>query len=296
MSDELARLSARQRELLAQVVPDARVVADMGWGLVETFVLEVDSSLGRLVVKAGGASDGHIARELRAHREWLEPWVRTGHAPELVFGDAEAKLLLTRYLPGRLVEGAPAQDDPETYRQAGELLARFHGQLTVHDDRWSEKLRARVERFLAQPHRIDPEIERQVRREIEDWRGGPADLVPTHGDWQPRNWLVDDGTVRVIDFGRADVRPREEDFLRLARQDFARDPRLEEAFLDGYGDDPRQPDAWRRARVAEAVATAVWAFGVGDTTFEQSGHRQLEGLYATGNLEAVTLGRMPPSR
>ncbi|MGW6199374.1 phosphotransferase family protein [Kribbella sp. NPDC055110] len=31
----------------------------------------------------------------------------------------------------------------------------------------------------------------------------PATLVPTHGDWQPRNWLVDNGTVRVIDFGRA---------------------------------------------------------------------------------------------
>ena len=116
---------------------------------------------------------------------------------------------------------------------------------------------------------------------IEDWSGGPADLVPTHGDWQPRNWLVDDGTVRVIDFGRADLRPRQEDFLRLARQDFARDSRLEQAFLDGYGDDPREPAAWRRAQVAEAVATAVWSYGVGDTAFEQSGHRQLEGLYST---------------
>jgi Ser/Thr protein kinase RdoA (MazF antagonist) len=104
--------------------------------------------------------------------------------------------------------------------------------------------------------------------------------VPTHGDWQPRNWLVDDGTVRVIDFGRADLRPRAEDFLRLARQDFARDPRLEEAFLEAYGEDPREPEAWRRAQVAEAVATAVWAYGVGDTAFERSGHRQLEGLYA----------------
>ncbi len=283
MSDELARLSARQRELLAQVVPDARVVADLGWGLVETFVLEVDSSLGRLVVKAGGEKDGHIARELRAHREWLEPWVSTGHAPELVFGDAEAKLLVTRYLPGTLIEGAPAQDAPETYRQGGELLARFHGQLTVHDDAWTEKLRARVERFLAQPHRIDPEIERWVRREVEDWNGGPADLVPTHGDWQPRNWLVDDGTVRVIDFGRADLRPRQEDFLRLARQDFDRDPSLEAAFLDGYGDDPREPGAWRRAQVAEAVATAVWSYGVGDTAFERSGHRQLAGLYVSGH-------------
>ena len=36
----------------------------------------------------------------------------------------------------------------------------------------------------------------------------------------------------------------------------------------------------RLVEPGEAVATAVWSYGVGDTAFERSGHRQLEGLYA----------------
>lgn len=280
MSDELVHLRPQQRELLSRWVPDALVVADHSWGLVETTVLELDSrDCGRLILKAGGASDAHIARELRAHRSWLAPWVTTGHAPELLYGDAPAKVLVTRYLPGRLVEGTAAQDDPETYRQAGELLARFHGQHTTYDIQWNQKFRARVERQLGLPHRIDADLERQVRAEVADWPGGGADVVPTHGDWQPRNWLVDDGVVRIIDFGRADLRPPVEDFVRLGRQDFARDPRLEAAFLDGYGRDPREPKSWRRNLIGEAVGTAVWAYGVGDEDFEAMGHRLLRSLY-----------------
>ncbi len=268
-----------QREVLARWVPDAQVVADLSWGLVETIVLKLTSAQGLLILKAGGGSDGHIARELRAHREWLHPWVSTGHAPQLLFGDAAAKTLVTRYLPGVLVEGTPAQDDPETYGQAGSLLARHHGQLSVFDAHWTDKLRARVERHLSMAHRIDPDVVRQVRAEVSGWPGGGEWVVPTHGDWQPRNWLIDRGVVRIIDFGRADLRPVSEDFVRLARQDFARNPQLESAFLDGYGKDPREPLGWRRALISEAVGTAVWAFGVGDEDFERVGHGLLNQLY-----------------
>ncbi|MFC6288247.1 phosphotransferase [Nocardioides sp. GCM10027113] len=281
MPDEMSRLSPEQRDLLARWVPDASVVADLSWGLVETTVIELLSDQGRLVVKAGGVSDGHIARELRAHREWLGPWVATGHGPELLHGDASAKILVTRHLPGVLVEGTGAQDDPGTYRQAGSLLASFHGQLSTVDDDWHDRFRARVERHLATPHRIDGEIVRRVRAEMEAWPSGGARVVPTHGDWQPRNWLVDDGVVRVIDLGRAELRPPSEDFVRIARQDFARDPALEAAFLEGYGPDPREPDDWRRALVGEAVGTAAWAYKVGDHAFESFGHQLLAGLYSS---------------
>ncbi|WP_310529880.1 phosphotransferase [Nocardioides sp.] len=243
-------------------------------------MLELVSDQGHLIVKAGGAADQHIARELRAHREWLRPWVRTGHAPVLLFGDEAAQILVTRYLPGTLVEGTDAQDDPETFRQAGAMLAALHGQLFVVDSEWNDRFRARVGRHLALPHRIDRETVKRVRAEVSSWPGGSAVVVPTHGDWQPRNWLIDDGAVRAIDFGRADLRPPTEDFVRLARQDFVRDPELETAFIEGYGSDPREPAAWRRALVGEAVGTAVWAFGVGDDGFEDLGHQVLAGLYA----------------
>ncbi len=273
------RLQPEQRELVARWVPDARVMADLSWGLVGTTVLELESEQGHLVLKAGDAADGHIGRELRAHREWMGPWVASGHGPAFLHGDVAAKVVVTRFVPGRLVEGTPAQDDPETYRQAGELLAAFHGQTSSFSPDWHDTFRGRLWRDLDRPHRIDPQIERQVREEVSTWPGGGARVVPTHGDWQPRNWLTDDGVVRVIDLGRADLRPPTEDFVRLAGQDFARDPALEAAFLDGYGTDPRIPDQWRRDRLGQAVGTAVWAYGVGDEAFEEFGHSLLRGLY-----------------
>ncbi|QRO88410.1 aminoglycoside phosphotransferase family protein [Kytococcus sedentarius] len=259
----LGSLSPAQRALLEEWLPGARVAQDHSWGQVETTVLELQSSAGRFIVKAGGPSDHHIARELRAHASWLQPWVSTGHAPRLVHGDAEAKLLLTEYLPGRLIEGTAAQDDPDTYRQAGALLARFHGQTSAHDPTWNDQLRATVLKHLDGRHRIDPEIEAMVRAEVATWPSGGADVVPTHGDWQPRNWLIDGDVVRVIDFGRADLRPPVEDFARLMRQDFARNPELEAAFVAGYGHDPREPALMRRALLKEAVGTAAWAYGIG---------------------------------
>ena len=279
VSGALDRLRPEQRALLDGWVPDAEVVADLSWGLTGTVVLEVRSEQGHLVVKAGDVDDGHIERELRAHREWLGPWVASGHGPVLVHGDVAAKVVVTGFLPGHLVEGTAAQDDPDADRQAGALLAAFHGQATSFDPEWHDRFRARAERDLGRPHRIDPEIERRVREEVSAWPGGGAHLVPTHGDWQPRNWLVDDGVVRVIDLGRADLRPPTEDFVRLAGQDFASDTELEAAFVEGYGDDPREPEQWRRDFLGQAVGTAVWAYGVGDVAFEEHGHALLRSLF-----------------
>ncbi|ATG51716.1 hypothetical protein CFK38_09425 [Brachybacterium vulturis] len=138
---------------------------------------------------------------------------------------------------------------------------------------------SRARGWLERPHRIDDGAVAALSAEIDGWGlEGEVMLVPTHGDWQPRNWLIDHGELKVIDFGRADLRPRVEDFARLARQDFARDPRLEEAFLKGYGHDPREADLWRRTLVTEAIGTAVWAFGVGNGPFEQAGLRQIAHL------------------
>ena len=279
MSDPLDRLSSRQRELLDGWLPGLDVVADHSWGVIETRVLEVTSGGRTYVVKAGGPSDHHIAREIRAHRQWTRPWVELGRAAELRHADVGARLLVTDHLRGRLVEGTAAQDDPETYRQAGALIARFHGQHAEADGTWYDRLRDRVRRDLDSVHRINPVIEERVRAEVDSWPGGGATVVPTHGDWQPRNWLIDGQTVLAIDFGRTDLRPVEEDFGRLANQDFARDPALEDAFVDGYGSDPRRPGTWRMEQVSTAVGTATWAHHVGDHAFEELGHALLRRLY-----------------
>ena len=248
---------------------------DHSWGLVGTTVLEVSWAGSRYIVKAGDERDHHLAREARAHRDWLEPWTSIGRAPRLAHGDVEAKLLVTHHLPGHLVQDTPAADDPQAHRQAGSLLALLHAQPGVVDADYEARENARSLAWLDKPHRIAAGTEQVLRAEIASWPTPLALLVPTHGDWQPRNWLVYRGTVSVIDFGRADLRPAMSDLARLAAQDFRRNPSLERAFLGGYGPDPREPGAWHRIRVREAIGTAVWAHQVGDEAFEAHGHRMI---------------------
>jgi tRNA A-37 threonylcarbamoyl transferase component Bud32 len=268
-------VSRRQQELLNAWLPGAEVTTNHSWGLVGTTVLELVHDGERYIAKAGDAKDHHLAREIRAHREWLRPWTSTGQAPHLVRADEDAKLLVTRYLAGDLVQGTDCEQLPDTYRQAGELLARFHQQLSAEDDEFGAREKRTALRWLAKPHRIDPDVAARLRGVVEAWPTPPSTVVPTHGDWQPRNWLMHHGTVRIIDFGRADLRPSMTDFARLAARQFRQDTKLESAFLEGYGADPREPAAWQRTMIREAIATAVWAYQVGDERFEHQGHQMI---------------------
>ena len=258
MTSALDSLSPRQRALLDQWLPGATVERDHGWGLVATTVLEVTQAGSRFIVKAGGESDHHIERELEAHRNWLGPWTSRGRAPVLEHADAQA-----------------------TYRQAGELLALLHSQTAATDDDYESRENRKSLALLDAAHRIAPPTVERLRAEIASWPAPAAALVPTHGDWQPRNWLIHNDIVSVIDFGRAAMRPAWTDLARLTAQDFRRDPNLEAAFLDGYGTDPREPGAWHRTLVREAIGTATWAYRVGAEAFEAQGHRMIDEALST---------------
>ena len=275
MAPGIENLSPDQRTLLDRWLPGAVVERDHSWGLVETTVLELTHAGTRFIAKAAGREDHHVAREIHAHRQWLEPWTAIGRAPQLEHADPGAKILVTRHLPGTLVLETTHVGDPAAYRQAGELLELLHTQLSVRDDRYEATENAKSLAWLDKPHGIAPEVEEQLRAEIATWPSPSTLLVPTHGDWQPRNWLVHEGVVSVIDFGRAALRPAVSDFSRLAAQEFRRDRALEVAFLDGYGSDPREPGAWHRTLVREAISTAAWAHQVGDVAFEAQGHRMI---------------------
>lgn len=268
-------LSRDQQLLLRQWFPELEVVADWSWGLTDTVVLFARCGDREVVVKAAGPANHHIGREIHAHRSWVGALAEQLRAPRLLRAEESANLLVTAHLAGELVLGTGAEGNPDTYVQAGELLARFHGQASRLDLDHERDQNARTLRWLDGPHRIDPDTEGELRALVNAFPTPATRLVPTHGDWQPRNWLLHAGSVRVIDFGRADWRAAESDFARLASQQFLGQPQLEAAFVDGYGTDPRDPDAWRRSQLREAVGTACWAHQVGDEAFEAQGHRMV---------------------
>ncbi|WP_045729942.1 aminoglycoside phosphotransferase family protein [Pseudarthrobacter chlorophenolicus] len=268
-------LGPEQSRLTESWLEAPLLVADLSWGIVDTKVLHVQSAAGQVIVKTGGPDNHHLAREIKAHRAYTRPLVECGRAAHLLRADPGANLLVMEYLEGRLVEGTEAEHETGTYAQAGELLGRLHRQESRSDDTHEARATAKALAWLDRAHRIDPAVEREVRRRLAEYRPVPVDVVPTHGDWQPRNWLLHRGELRVIDFGRFDFRPAATDLCRLAVQQWRGRPALEQAFLGGYGEDPRSRLVWRIDLLREAIGTAVWAYLVGDEAFENQGHRML---------------------
>ncbi len=263
---DLPRLTPQQRTIVEHWLPNAELVADLSWELMGTAVLLLRTAEGDRIVKAGGPTNHHIGRERNAHLEFTGPLVAQRRAARMLRYDLDADMLLVDYLPGELVQGTPSENDPGTYYQAGSMLAVFHGQASRRITTMRRNDSRRRSTWLDPPHRIAPEMAERLRAILLSAKPEPVVLVPTHGDWQPRNWLIDGDFVRAIDFGRFDWRPAFTDFARLAVRQFAANPSLEAAFLDGYGSDPRTSELWNILLVREAIGTAVWAYQVGDET------------------------------
>ncbi len=256
-------------------LPGVRFLNDLSWNLVDTAVLEVAHGQGRYVIKAAGPSSHHIGREIDAHEAWVEVWACQERAPRLLHANRSLNLLITEYLEGYLVEGSAAEYESGTYLQAGQLLREFHTQTVRIDSQYEAAATEKAMAWLETPHRIEESVAGKVRGILSTYRPEPVPVVPTHGDWQPRNWLMNGSELRVIDFGRFEFRPAISDFCRLAVQQWRTRPELEAAFFEGYGSDPRESRLWNITLLREAVATAALTFQVGDHEFEKQGHRML---------------------
>ncbi|KRE82685.1 phosphotransferase [Arthrobacter sp. Soil764] len=268
-------LSAAQAELVAGWLGAPELVEDLSWGLTDTKVLKVRVGGLTRIVKAAGPDNHHLHREITAHATYTRPLLAAGLAPLMLHSSRSANVLVLEYLDGDLVEDTAKELDRGLHRQAGKLLSMLHAEDHRMDDQYEARATQKALSWLDRHHRIDPRLERDARRHLMDYSPSPVRVVPTHGDWHPRNWISHEGRLKAIDFGRFDFRPAASDFCRLSAQQWQKDPALESAFLDGYGGDPRAQHPWRIEVLREAVGTAVWAFHVGDTAFEAQGHRML---------------------
>ncbi len=277
-----------QAKELSRILPGYQFVEDHSWNLTAVRVVEIICDGVAYMVKTSPEPSTHIEREITAYSGWTSLWSDAGLAPRLIHASPSENFLVAQRLGGELVQGSEVEYDPEIYRQAGRMLRSFHDQVSREDTEWTSALKQRATKNLHAEHRIPAELCAFIEKCVEQWPTEPVTLVPTHGDWQPRNWLYDD-RLMAIDFGRFDFRPRCEDFTRLTRQEFIRSPAVETAFLTGYGFDPREDAVWSRVEAVEAIGTAVWGFAHDDLAFESSAFQRSSGysrVSAAGSIAA----------
>ena len=270
-----ALVPAAQAWQIRQWLGQVEVLADMSWNLTDTKVLHLRAGTRHVVAKTGGEGNHHLAREMQAHRHFTRPLKETGQAAKLLHANDALHLIILDYQPGELSTGSEYEFDPDFHRQAGAALKLLHSQTQRTDPGYEGRLTQKFLLLLEREHRIEPAVCAQIEQTLRSYEPQPAVLVPTHGDWQPRNWLADQGNLRVIDFGRFEFRPAASDLARLAVQQWRARPDLEAAFIQGYGHDPREAATWRIMQLREGLGTAIWAHQVGDQDFEAQGLQML---------------------
>jgi tRNA A-37 threonylcarbamoyl transferase component Bud32 len=218
-------------------------------------------------------------REVTAYRSWVP---RLGVAtPRLVAADANLPAVVVTAVPGRCLHGAvhPPETQRRIFRAIGALAASIHHSAPARPGDAEPADLARLERHLdgARDH-LAPGDEDFVRAAVKRAARLPGlDLVPTHGDLQPRNllWAPEAG-LAVIDFERSEPGPAVRDLVRLS-DTWAGRPDVYEAFLTGYGRPltPAEEEHLTAASVGDAVSGIRYGVEHGDPELVERGRRTL---------------------
>ncbi|MEV6211563.1 aminoglycoside phosphotransferase family protein [Kitasatospora sp. NPDC051914] len=209
-------------------------------------------------------------RETAAYRH-LVPVLGPGRAPTLLAADARSLLVVTTALPGSpAVKAALGPvEEREVYRQAGLLAARIHAHPTSGGV-VGERLPWSRERERALDRACDAQLcDEDIAALAEATRAEPPHTAPArcHGDFGPRNWIVQrhgDGrlSVGVVDFERSQIEePVRRDLMRVMLQLTPHRPDLRTAFLAGYGRDltAEERAACRAWAAVDCPAALRWA-------------------------------------
>ncbi|WP_051478409.1 aminoglycoside phosphotransferase family protein [Arthrobacter sp. H5] len=272
------QLPAAQVSVLQSWIGPYEVLEDKSWPLQDTTVQRVRplrTGSGSEVFVKYSATSHHIERELTAYSSGVN--ALGDHAPVLLHSSRVHQMFAVSSLPGALVQGRAEELAPDTHERAGTLLARLH-QHRGWSTAYLPGLVRKTTRFMEQGHALFSGGDADsIHQALGTLYRGPVEVVLTHGDYQPRNWLIEDGIVCVIDFGRADVRPWVSDLVRLKNQQWIGRPDLQEAFMAGYGQALTETDAkvFAAESILQAVGTVVWAHDVGDGDFEEVGRMML---------------------
>lgn len=264
---------------------------DRSWTHGESSVFEVTDPDGTAWIVKQVRDPGVFESEVHALRSWA-PRLGEGLAPALVAAAADRAVMVMDRLPGE----SGTADTAEEYRQAGRLIRRLHDAGdTAPDPDCPARAAERVDRWVRRlPGVVDGPSLDFVRAQIRLMDSmDPVRKGPIHNDNQPRNWLTDsNGTVRIIDFGKAKVDVQVRDFERLRYREWTARPELRDAFFDGYGRALTDHEEGMLACIAavSALTTILWARAHAAASFELEGRRLLDRLRAAPGPKAARRG------
>jgi Ser/Thr protein kinase RdoA (MazF antagonist) len=270
------------RRLAEQAVGPITAWTDTSWARHSSRVWRADGARGGAwYVKIHQNARFHH-REVDAYRSWV-PRLGTA-APTLVAADTTLRAAVTTAVPGRPLHALdlPPTRQQHLFHRIGALAAAIHRSAPPLPADEAVPAVAKVERHLesARPHLRpgDEEFIRQITTRAE--AVPPLPRVPTHGDFQLRNLLLDDdGSLAVIDFERSEPGPAIRDLVRLSDA-WATRPLLHDAFMSGYGRALTPAEEERLVIDSALDALSAIQFGAthADTDTRQRGHRTLARL------------------
>ncbi len=232
----------------------------------------------------------HYEAEVRALDTWAS---RLGPGswwavPEVVATADELGAAILTELPGQIIEDSPPEPDDlrAAYRHAGRLARSLHDADIDLSNEPRNQLYAPdgVERHLAgsRTHLDSSTCDwaEAILTAPDAWDG--LDIVPMHGDYSPRNWIIKGGdpTLKVIDWERSRPGYWVEDIQRMTHDHWLGRAHLRDAFFEGYGRTPTDAE-WRHANqitLVNAVGGVGWAISHGDEWFAEHNRRTIERL------------------
>lgn len=276
-------------EYAARIVGPCEEVEDRSWDHQASSVLRLrDAEGGDWFLKRHQDAERYDA-EVTAYRRWVPALGE--NAPRLRAYDDILRTVILSAVPGEpppwpaSASGGHRGAELDVQRRAGVLLRRFHdAQAAVRWDDFGAVKAEEFERFAARAAELlSPREVDFARSEVRALTGlGRPPQVPCHRDYTPRNWLVDDSRLYVIDFELARLDVWVSDLVRLYFGVWTDRPDLQEAFLDGYG--RRIGDTDRGLLLGCGVLAAVWLVvkgrEYGQAALVEANHRTLQRLMA----------------
>ncbi|MHC3393944.1 phosphotransferase [Streptomyces lavendulocolor] len=257
---------------------------DASWARAESRVWRADGAEGGTWYVKIHQNDRFHRREVTALRGWV-PGLGPA-APRLVAADPTQRAVVLTAVGGRSLHGAVHSPEQQRliFHHIGQLAAAIHTSAPPRPAAGTLPLE-KLDRHLdgARPH-LDPGDEEFIRATAKKAATLPApDLVPTHGDFQPRNlrWDTATGSLYVIDFERAEWGPAVRDFVRLSDAWHGR-PDLLQAVMDGYGRPftPEEETQLTVLSVLDSVSGISYGTAHGDPELVERGLRTLARLRA----------------